>query len=397
MHIELINQPNQLKLLLHLSRIRILIGSKMYNWQKPEWPNFAYSLDKVEDLLFEYMSHAGKLEGYLQGLDRNEQIETLVQIMVAEAIKSSEIEGEYLEREDVKSSVRNNLGLNIMKEVVSDQRASGMAALLTDVRETFSQPLTQEKLFDWHSSLMMGAKDVRVGSWRTHKEPMQVISVAMGKQKVHFEAPPSSNIPNEMKQFFHWFNETSPTGNNPIKKPIIRSAIAHLYFESIHPFEDGNGRLGRCISEKALSQYINRPILMSLSRGIEANKRDYYDQLEKAQKLNDITDWITYFTKTILLAQEQTTQEVAFTLKKARFFNRFNDLLNERQLRAVQQMLEEGPKGFEGGMNASKYIGITKTSKATATRDLQDLVGKGIFIPTGGGRSTRYKLALAGD
>ncbi len=240
----------------------------------------------------------------------------------------------------------------------------------------------------------MGANNVLVGSWSTHNEPMQVISGAMGKQKVHFEAPPSDAVPNEMEQFLQWFNESSPLGKHPIKKPIIRSAIAHLYFESIHPFEDGNGRLGRCISEKALSQYINRPILMSLSRGIEADKKAYYHHFEKAQKTNDITEWISYFVKTVLIAQEQTTQEVAFTLKKARFFDRYNKQLNERQLRAVQRMLEEGPKGFEGGMNASKYIGITKTSKATATRDLQDLVVKGIFIPTGGGRSTRYELAL---
>ena len=366
----------------------------IYNWQKPEWPNFTYSLEDVEELLFDYMSRVGQLEGYLEGLDREEQLETVTQTMVAEAIKSSEIEGEYLEREDVKSSVRNNLGLNVPNEVVSDQRATGMAALLTDVRETFSEPLTQSTLFAWHSFLMMGTKDVLVGSWRTHAAPMQVISGAMGKQKVHFEAPPSTAVPNEMEQFFQWFNDTSPVGNNPIKKPIIRSAIAHLYFESIHPFEDGNGRLGRCISEKALSQYVNRPILMSLSRGIEADKRAYYFHLEKAQKSNDITEWISYFVKTVLVAQEQTTQEVAFTLKKARFFDSHSKQLNERQLRAVQRMLEEGPKGFEGGMNARKYIGITKTSKATATRDLQDLVGKDIFIPTGGGRSTRYELAL---
>ncbi len=155
-----------------------------------------------------------------------------------------------------------------------------------------------------------------------------------------------------------------------------------------------NGRLGRCISEKVLSQYLNRPILISLSRGIEADKKAYYQNLEKAQKSNTITEWISYFVKTVLIAQEQTTEEVAFTLKKARFFDRFNEQLNDRQLRTVQRMLEEGPKGFEGGMDARKYIGITKTSKATATRDLQDLVGKGIFIPTGGGRSTRYELAL---
>lgn len=366
----------------------------IYNWQQPEWPNFTYSLEEVEVLLFDYMSRAGQLEGYLEGLDRNEQLETLIQTMVAEAIKSSEIEGEYLEREDVKSSLRNNLGLNEPKDVVSDQRTTGMAALLMNVRETYSEPLTEKKLFAWHSSLLLGAKDVLVGCWRTHKEPMQVISGALGKQKVHFEAPSSDAVPNEVKQFLKWFNDSSPFGNHPIKKPIIRSAIAHLYFESIHPFEDGNGRLGRCISEKALSQYLDRPILMSLSRGIEADKKAYYQNLEKAQKSNNITEWITYFIKTVLIAQEQSAQEVAFTLKKARFFDRFKDQLNDRQLRAVQRMLEEGPKGFEGGMNAQKYIGITKTSKATATRDLQDLVSKGIFIPTGGGRSTRYQLAL---
>tara|TARA_R110002033_G_scaffold139044_1_gene178216 strand:- start:1524 stop:2636 length:1113 start_codon:yes stop_codon:yes gene_type:complete len=366
----------------------------IYNWQQPEWSNFTYSLENVEDLLFDYMSRVGQLEGYLEGLDREEQLETVIQTMVTEAIKSSEIEGEYLEREDVKSSVRNNLGLNVPNDVVSDQRATGMATLLTDVRKTFSEPLTQEKLFSWHSSLMMEADNVLVGSWRTHEEPMQVISGALGKQKVHFEAPPSNAIPNEMKQFLQWFNESIPSGKNPIKKPIIRSAIAHLYFESIHPFEDGNGRLGRCISEKALSQYIKRPILMSLSRGIEADKKAYYYHLEKAQKSNNITEWISYFVETVLVAQEQTMREVAFTLKKARFFDRFNEQMNERQLRAVQRILEEGPKGFEGGMNARKYIGITKTSKATATRDLQDLVGKGIFIPIGGGRSTRYELAL---
>ncbi|WP_178988302.1 Fic family protein [Winogradskyella schleiferi] len=366
----------------------------IYNWQKPEWPNFTYSLENVEGLLFDYMSRTGQLEGYLEGLNRGEQLETVIQTIVDEAIKSSEIEGEYLEREDVKSSVRNNLGLNIPKNDVSDQRATGMAALLMDVRETFSEPLTQEKLFAWHASLMMGANDVLVGTWRTHKEPMQVISGALGKQKIHFEAPPSDSVPIEVKQFLQWFNDSSPSGKHPIKKPIIRSAIAHLYFESIHPFEDGNGRLGRCISEKALSQYLNRPILISLSRGIEADKKSYYFHLEKAQQSNDISEWMSYFVKTVLIAQWQTTQEVAFTLKKARFFDRFNEQLNERQLRVVQRMFEEGPKGFEGGMNARKYIGITKTSKATATRDLQDLVGKGVFIPTRGGRSTHYELVL---
>jgi Fic family protein len=193
-----------------------------------------------------------------------------------------------------------------------------------------------------------------------------------------------------MQRFLLWFNESQDS----IKKPIMRAAIAHLYFESIHPFEDGNGRIGRAIAEKALSQNIGRPVLFSLSKSMEAKKKAYYDALQKAQRSNEITEWMHYFVNTVLEAQIDAEQEIEFTLKKAKFFSQYQDQLNDRQQKGIRRMLEEGPNGFEGGMNARKYVGITGTSKATATRDLQDLVQKEIFTPIGGGRSTRYELKL---
>jgi Fic family protein len=199
-----------------------------------------------------------------------------------------------------------------------------------------------------------------------------------------------------MKKFIQWFNETAPGGKNEIKKAPVRAAIAHLYFETIHPFEDGNGRIGRAIAEKALSQTIGRPVMLSLSRTIEAKKNIYYSSLEKAQRSNEITPWMEYFVRTALDAQRDAETQIDFTLKKTKFFDRVKDQLNERQLIVIKRMLEEGTKGFEGGMNARKYIGITKASKATATRDMQQLLEIGTFVLAGkaGGRSTSYQVNI---
>jgi len=174
----------------------------------------------------------------------------------------------------------------------------------------------------------------------------------------------------------------------------VRSAVAHLYFESIHPFEDGDGRMGRALSEKALSQGRGRPALLSLSRAIEAKRTDYYDALQQAQQTNEITSWIIWFAKIALEAQVQAEEHIDFTLRKTRLLDRFRGRLNERQTQILRRMLEEGPKGFEGGMSAKKYMSITGAPKATATRDLQDLTKKGIFVPTGSGRSTHYQINL---
>ena len=361
-----------------------------YNWQQKDWPNFQYQTNDIEDLLFDFAQRTGRISGVLEGLSETEQTEAMINLMVSEAIKTSEIEGEYLSRNDVMSSIRRNLGLNPELPLTKDKRAEGVAELMLAIRNDFLKPLTSQMLFDWHSMLMEGNTQIKVGQWRIHEEPMQIVSGGIGREVVHFEAPPSKKVPIEMDGFIKWFN----TSQSEIKKPIIRSAIAHLYFETIHPYEDGNGRIGRAVAEKALSQSIVRPVLFSLSKSIESNKKAYYDALQRGQRSNEITDWMNYFVKTVLDAQIDAEQEIEFTLKKTKFFDQHKDELNDRQQKVVRRMLEEGHQGFEGGMNARKYVSLVKTSKATATRDLQDLVAKGIFKPIGGGRSTRYELSI---
>ena len=359
-----------------------------YNWQQKDWPNFQYQTNDIEDNLFDFAQRTGRISGVLKGLSEPEQTEAMLNLMVSEAIKTSEIEGEYLSRNDVMSSIKRNLGLLADLPLTKDRRAEGVAELMLAVRNNFLKPLSSKMLFDWHSMLMKGSKGIQIGQWRTHDEHMQIVSGAMGKEIVHFEAPPSNKVPYEMSKFISWFNNSQ----HVIKKPIIRSAIAHLYFETIHPFEDGNGRIGRAIAEKALSQSIGRPVLFSLSKSIESNRNNYYYALKAAQRSNEITDWINYFVKTVLDAQIDAEQEIEFTLKKTKFFDNHKDELNERQQKVVRRMLEEGHQGFKGGMNARKYVSLTGASKATATRDLQDLVAKGVFKPIGGGRSTRYEI-----
>lgn len=363
-----------------------------YNWQQADWPHFRFSLEKVEDNLLLFAEKVGRVSGIMEALSEETRMEALVDIILAEAIKTSEIEGEYPNRMDVLSSIRKNLGLHVSTAHIKDKSAAGLGELMIDVRRSFKEPLTNEKLFTWHRMLLGQNKNIEVGKWRTHENPMQVVSGYMGKQKVHFEAPPSPQVPEQMNAFIEWFNNSAPGGKSEIKKAPVRAAIAHLYFETIHPFEDGNGRIGRAIAEKALSQTIGRPVMLSLSRTIEANKGNYYASLEQAQQSNEITSWIAYFIKTTLDAQIEAESQIEFTLRKTRFFDKYNHQLNDRQRKVIKRMLEEGASGFEGGMNARKYIGITKTSKATATRDLQVLLQIGAFVLAGsaGGRSTSY-------
>jgi Fic family protein len=363
-----------------------------YNWQKKEWPDFLYD-DIFSNDLYAYIEKSGLINGMVQAFPEDIQMETIVEIIVSEAIKTSEIEGEYISRVDVKSSVRKNLGL--YSEVSSkDKRAKGVGDLMVKVRRSFTEELTEKMLFEWHSALLGYRNDITPGKWRTLDEPMQIISGAYGKIRVHFEAPPAKKVPDEMKRFFKWFNESAPGGKKEIRMAPIRSAIAHLYFESIHPFEDGNGRIGRAIAEKALSQGIGRPVLFSLSKAIDANIKLYYAELEKAQQSMEINSWIDYFIKTILAAQSDSEAEINFTLKKVKYFEKFKNQLSERQLLILNRMLAEGAKGFMGGMNARKYAVICKVSKATATRDLQHLAAINAFIVSGGGRSVSYQVNL---
>ena len=364
----------------------------LYNWQQPDWPDFKFDPGKIEDVILAFAQETGHVSGMLNMLPEELQLEAITNTLIAEAIKTSAIEGEYISRQDVVSSIRNQLGLNISPDPIKDKRAQGVSELVVDVRNTYKEELTREKLFEWHRVLLKHSKGINLGAWRKDEAPMQVVSGSIGNEKVHFEAPPSLKVPYEMDRFIQWFNETAPGGKKEIGKPSVRAAIAHLYFESIHPFEDGNGRIGRAIAEKALSQTIGRPVLLSLSATIESNKSAYYNALETAQRSNDITGWMSYFVNTVLAAQQQARQLIDLTLMKTKFFDRFKNNLNDRQLKAIRKMLEAGPEGFEGGMTARKYISITRASKATATRDLQELVELGALIAEGKTRSIHYSI-----
>lgn len=364
----------------------------MYNWQQKDWPYFRFELGKLEDRLYAFAEKLGRMSGVLKALPKEDQAQTQINILVDEAIKTSEIEGEYISRKDVASSIRHNLGINIDAKIVEDKRAKGMADLMIDIQNSYAEPLMGQKLFDWHTMIFPGPSKINIGTWRTHNEPMQIVSGALGKEKVHFVAPPSSRVPEEMDDFITWFNETAPNGVNEMKYAPIRSAIAHLYFETIHPFEDGNGRVGRAVAEKALSQTVGYPVLLSLSSTIEANKKTYYDALKAAQTSNEITPWLLYFVDVILTAQDESEALIDFTLKKAKLFDRFEKQLNDRQLKVIRRMLKEGIKGFKGGMTAKKYQNITQASKATATRDLQKLEELKVLIVEGRGRNTVYHI-----
>ncbi|WP_374164049.1 Fic family protein [Arcticibacter sp. MXS-1] len=366
-----------------------------YNWQLQGWPDFTYDVTALQPSILAFAQETGEVNGLIQGLPDTLKQETLLQLMLSEAVKTSEIEGEYLSREDVMSSIRNNLGLNDMPVYVKDQRASGVAQLLVEVRKDFQEPLTLDMLKAWHRLLFAATiSRVNAGAWRQDDAPMQVISGAYGREIVHYEAPPSTQVPQEMERFVSWYNSATFPLQGQVPEAVLKSAVAHLYFESIHPFEDGNGRIGRAIAEKALSQSLGRPIMLSLSKTIEANRNAYYDALKEAQRTLDITAWMVYFVNLVLAAQRDAKTMVLFTLKKAQFYDRYKDRIDERQWKAVNKMLDTGAEGFEGGMTAKKYMSITRVSKATVTRDLQQLHQLGVLVQEGAGRSVRYQLNL---
>ncbi len=242
--------------------------------------------------------------------------------------------------------------------------------------------------------LTNGRRDLAdIGNYRTHEDPMQVVSGRLDKPTIHFEAPPSHSMKHEMNNFIAWFNKTHSKGENKYS-PLINASIAHLYFVSIHPFEDGNGRIARAIAEKSIAQSIGQPALISLSKTIEANKKMYYNALENNNKRTDITDWILYFGQTILDVQEDTLKLIDFLIEKAKFFDRNTSLMNERQLKVVTRIFDTGHQGFHGGLSADNYAKIAKTSASTATRDLKDMLEKNIFVKTGQLKGTRYWLHI---
>lgn len=363
-----------------------------YNWQQKDWPEFRYDLLPLRAELLAFAEHFGRISGLMEGLPDGLELETVLDLMIAEAMKTSEIEGEFLDYADVMSSIRNRLGLNQTPEPVKSRLAKGAGELMVAARESFADPLDESTLLRWHEMLLGGSSQLRVGAWRSGSDPMQVVSGRIDNPTVHFEAPPCDQVPREMMAFIQWFNDTAPGGKNSIPDAPVRAAVAHLYFESIHPFEDGNGRIGRTLSEKALSQGLGAPVVLSLSKAIEAQRAAYYDSLKLSQRSNEITPWIRYFVGMLIEAQCDAEKQITFILRKSKFFQRYGSLLNERQRKVLDKMFAAGSGGFVGGINVRKYLAITKASKATATRDLQHLTSIGALNAIGTGRAARYEI-----
>lgn len=371
-----------------------------YNWQHEDWPNFTYTIsDDLQNLIYRYGLLASRLSGKLSQTINETKNDAVIDLMVSEAIKTSAIEGEHFDDADVRSSIRSQLGLSTNPKRIKDEKAESLAKLMIDARQTFHAPLSEQMLFEWHKLIIsdpFAQKRMPVGQWRT--EIVQIVSGAIGAERIHFEAPPPESVPKEMTAFIAWFNTTNPTnGSTKISGPL-RSALAHLYFESIHPFADGNGRIGRTLSEKALSQDLGSPVLLSLSNTIHAKRKKYYQELSFASTDGmDVTQWITYFVDVICLAQSDAEQKITHVLYKTNFFDKYDATFNDRQRKVIKKMFDAGPSGFKGGISARKYMTITGCSKATATRDLSDLLHKGCIKQLeGSGRSVSYVLLLNG-
>jgi Fic family protein len=365
-----------------------------WNWTQEGWPQFTYDAVSLEPLENRFLLSSGEMIGAVRHVSDEERNLLRIELLSDEAVKTSEIEGEMLDRLSVQSSLRRQLGLDADNRPVKPQER-GIAEMMVDVYDTWLRPLDHETLFRWHRMLMTGNRHIgTIGTYRTHADAMQIVSGRLDNPTVHYEAPPSKQVPAEMATYLEWFNRSAPEGENPLPA-LTRAGIGHLYFESIHPFEDGNGRIGRALAEKSLAQNIGRPSLIALAYTIERRRKAYYDQLERHQRTLDVTEWLVYFAETILEAQQTTLKRVVFYIGKARFYQRFRGQFNERQEKAIARMFREGPAGFNGGLSAENYISITRTSRATATRDLHDLVEKGALRRTGERRHTRYALKLS--
>jgi Fic family protein len=382
-----------LKIYRIMSDTDISLSLMTWNWQKTGWPKFRWKASRLVLAEKEFLIAGGKLAGTVKHLGEEQREQITVDSMSTEAVTTSEIEGEILNRASVQSSIRRQLGLAADKRNVQPAER-GVAEMTVDLFRGFAAPLSDKVLFGWQSMLMSGRRDLTdVGRYRTGREPMQVVSGPLGKTKVHFEAPPSAQVPREMTQFIDWFNRTTPGGPEPLPA-LTRAGAAHLYFECIHPFEDGNGRIGRALAEKALAQSLGQPTLTALAATILARRKSYYQALEAANKQIEITEWLAWFVGITIEAQRRTLAMIEFLVDKAKLFERLRGQMNERQEKALVRMFREGLDGFKGGLSAGKYATITGASPATATRDLADLVEKGALVRVGELRHTRYQLGV---
>lgn len=356
-----------------------------WNWELPGWPKFTYAEEKIAPLETQFLLATGGSSAYLKTISPPERNRFIVEILSVEGMQSSKIEGELLDRESLQSSICRHFGLKNSKK--EREQESSMAALLCDVYKTFDEPLTHEMLHRWHALLFDGEKEC--GRYRDCADPMQIIPNRLDGKRVYFEAPPSQKIQHEMTRFIAWYNDASQS--NAI---LAKAAIAHVYFESIHPFEDGNGRIGRVLVEKILSQGVGGPVLIAISKLLEKRKKEYYAELERCNRSLDADHWVEFFSSIIIQAQVESMQLLQFLIQKSKLLHTLENELNERQLKVLLRMFHEGPSGFQGGLSAEKYLSITKTTRTTATRDLNDLVEKGALTKTGSLKHTRYFLNL---
>lgn len=365
-----------------------------WNWQQPDWPNFRWEEAALAPLEARFLQNMGEQIGSIKHVVVDDRTAILIDIMTSEALKTSEIEGELLDRESVQASLRRQFGLDVDPRRIPPAEA-GIAEMMVDLYRGYADPASHGAMHRWHKMLTSGRTDLeRIGAYRTHEAPMQIASGYLHKPKVHFEAPPSHAMPSEMDAFVAWFADTAPDRAHPLPA-LTRAGLAHLYFVSIHPYEDGNGRIARALAEKALAQAVGHPSLIALSLVIQRKRAAYYDALEANNKGTEVGGWLTYFAETVLDAQAYTQRAIDFLIAKTKLYDRVRDQLNERQARAAARMFREGPDGFKGGLSAANYISITGTSRATATRDLGELVDKGVLTMSGALKSTRYALNLA--
>lgn len=371
--------------------MRLLIMK--WNWQLESWPNFTWGSDKLVVYEQSFTENAGIIIGSSQHISQEGKQNLFIDLMCTDALDSSEIEGEHLNRDSVQSSIKKELGLS-----AEAPRASlaerGIAKMMVNLYQTISSPLTHQVLFEWHQFLMGNSHHLEdVGQYRSHEEAMQIVSGPDYDRKTHFEAPPSKCVPAEMEQFINWFERSSPAGSASLPT-LTRAGIAHLWFESIHPFEDGNGRIGRAIAEKALSQGFSKPVMTVLAKILLKKRKEYYQQLGLASKTLDLTSWLLWFANIALEAQQNTYMYIDFIIKKSVILREAEGKINPRQEKVLLRLFHAGPEGFVGGLSAKNYMSITGATIATTTRDLNDLVKKNILKRTGELKATRYFLNL---
>jgi Fic family protein len=363
-------------------------------WQLDDWPRFRWQHGLLAADEQRFIEGVSITIGSLRHLPDGERENLGIALLERDALDTSAIEGEVLDRGSVQSSLRKHLGL-AHAPLHGKPREYGIAEMMTDLYRTPASALTHERLCAWHRMVMNGRLDLgSTGRYRQHATPMQIVSGPIGNERIHYEAPPSSRVPDEMAAFLDWFAATAP--DRPDALPAItRAAIAHLWFECIHPFEDGNGRIGRAIAEMALAQATRVPSFTGLSSVLYRQRKAYYEQLKRHSVRLDVDDWLQWFARCTLQAQAEADGFVRFLLDKATLLNRLAGQLNPRQEKALLRLFLEGPQGFTGGLSAGNYAAITGAPPATATRDLADLVNKGALRRTGERKATRYWLTIA--